>query len=90
MKPRFSNISIKNNRSGFNGIDNGTNFSANFDLFIIREAWDRGVDFEDLADGYGKGLGTMGGDWSGIRDSSNDAINEMLERSLNFLFKLTY
>jgi aryl-alcohol dehydrogenase-like predicted oxidoreductase len=55
---------------------------ANFPLLIIRLALDRGVDFEDLADGYGPGLGTNG-DWSGIRDSSDGAVSRMLERALN-------
>ncbi len=64
----------------------GTPFKANFSLFLIGKALDRGCDFEDLADGYGAGMGTMGGDWSGIRDSSDEAVDKMLERSLNFLF----
>jgi hypothetical protein len=56
--------------------------SACFSLYIIREAWDAGVDFEELADGYGEGGGTHG-DWSSIRDSSDGAITAMLERALN-------
>jgi hypothetical protein len=32
------------------------------------------------------GMGTCGGDWSSIRDSSDDARNRMLEKALNFLF----
>jgi hypothetical protein len=58
---------------------------ANFPLHIIRMARNAGCEFEDLADGFGKGHGTMGGDWSGIRDSSEGATNEMLERALNFI-----
>lgn len=61
-------------------------FSSGFPLFLIHEAWGP-VDFEDLADGYGPGMGTHG-DWSGIRDSSPEAIERMLERALNHLFPL--
>lgn len=64
----------------------GMKHSANFPLFLIRKAWDSGVDFEDVADGFGPGLGTCGGDWSGIRDSSDEAVAKMLERALNFFF----
>lgn len=67
------------------GIGDPVNFSANFSLFLIREAWDNGVDFENEADGYGPGLGTNG-DWSGIRDSSDEAIERMFEKSLNHFF----
>jgi aryl-alcohol dehydrogenase-like predicted oxidoreductase len=63
------------------------NTSAKFPLYLMREAWEKGVDFEDLADGFGPGLGTMGGDWSGIRDSSPAAQEAMLERALNELFE---
>lgn len=66
--------------------ENGFNYSAGFPLFIIKKAWEKGMDFEDLADGFGKGLGTMGGDWSGIRDSSPEATAKMVERALNNLF----
>jgi len=64
----------------------GWNFSADFPRFLIGKAWRRGCSFEDLADGFGEGAGTMGGDWSGIRDSTEGAIELMLERALNFLF----
>lgn len=83
--PQFSNISITD-EGRFKGVDRGTQFSAGFPLFIIHAAWDKGVDFEDLADGFGAGQGTMGGDWSGIRDSSLGAVEKMLQRSLNKLF----
>lgn len=61
--------------------------NAIFDLHmhLIREAWERGCNMEDLADGYGKGLGTHG-DWSGIRDSSHEAIEQMLTRAMNYFF----
>lgn len=59
--------------------------SACLSLWIIGEAWRGGCNFEDLADGYGAGLGTMGGDWSGIRDSSDEAEAEMLARAMDFL-----
>ena len=58
---------------------------ANFPLFLVKAAWTKGCGMEDLADGFGKGMGTMGGDWSGIRDSSEEATNLMLERALVFL-----
>ena len=61
------------------------NHAGSFDLFLIGNAWHKGCSFEDLADGFGKGLGTMGGDWSGIRDSSPAAIEAMLARALNHL-----
>lgn len=51
-------------------------------LMVVRAAWEGGVDYEDLADGFGAGNGTHG-DWSGIRDSSMDAQVAMLERALN-------
>ena len=60
---------------------------ANFALYLIRVAWNAGCDFEDLADGFGAGKGTWGGDWSGIRDSSNEATERMLERALNWVEK---
>ena len=90
--PRFTEIKIGD--GGFRGRDargglapgERMMFSARFDLFLIRQAWDQGVDFEDLADGYGPGLGTMGGDWSGVRDSGTAAVEAMLERALNHLF----
>lgn len=48
-----------------------------FPLFLIRNAQRKGCDFEDLVDGF-----------SGIRDSSDAAVEKMLERAINFL-KLT-
>ena len=60
-------------------------FSAGFPLFLIREAWGLGCSFEREADGYGPGAGTHG-DWSGIRDSSPEAVERMLEKALNHLF----
>lgn len=56
---------------------------ATFALFLIDRARTAGCDFEDLADGFGEGQGTQG-DWSGIRDSSERAIEAMLERSMNY------
>ena len=63
----------------------GIGFRADWTLFLIHEAWLRGCDFEDLATGFGPGMGTFG-DWSGIRDSSAEAVEKMLVRTLNFLF----
>ena len=86
MTKRFSEIKIT--PDGFEGLADGRyRFSASFHLFLIRKAWGRGcADIERHADGFGRGLGTMGGDWSGIRDSSDAAKNAMLEAALNFLF----
>lgn len=62
--------------------------SARADLFTIRSAWDAGCSFESMADGFGRGLGTMGGDWSGIRDSSEPAIAAMAARALPYLLEI--
>jgi hypothetical protein len=59
----------------------GVEFSARLDLLVIKAAWEAGVSFENLADGFGPGRGTQG-DWSGIRDSSEEATMKMLERAL--------
>lgn len=59
-------------------------FGARFDLFLIRNAWNKKCNFEDLADGFGQGLGTRG-DWSAIRDSSPEATLKMTERAINHL-----
>lgn len=63
--------------------EHGTQCAGRLDVLLIRKAWQGGCSFEDLADGFGRGLGTMG-DWSAIRDSSEEATERMLERSLNF------
>jgi len=60
---------------------------TSYALFLVREAWLRGADFENLADGFGEGEGTKG-DWSGIRDSSPEAVTAMLQQALNHLFHL--
>ena len=65
--------------------DRGINCSANFTLHLIQMAWDSGCYMDDLADGFGKGLGTMGGDWSGIRDSSEEATRQMLQRAMQHI-----
>jgi hypothetical protein len=66
---------------------NGHSVVASLDMLLIREAWSRGCSYEDQADGFGPGEGTHG-DWSAIRDSSDEAKSAMLERALNFLFPL--
>lgn len=66
--------------------EDGFEASANFPLLVIRRAWDAGCDFEKEADGFGPGLGTMKGDWSGIRDSSESATAAMFAKALNFGF----
>lgn len=84
MQTRFTNIQIED-AGAFHGMEGANAFSANFPLFLISEAWGRGCDLEDLADGFGLGLGTAG-DWSGIRDSSDYAKARMFERAINHLF----
>lgn len=82
--PRFAGITTGDGK--LRGTDNGVNFGARWDLFLIREAWHAGCDdLEHLCDGYGPGAGTHG-DWSGIRDSSPEAITRMTEAALNHLF----
>ena len=39
---------------------------------------------EREADGFGAGAGSMGGDWSGIRDSTPDAVERMHAAAANF------
>lgn len=73
-------------RGNFSGVKDGMKFIATWPLFLIDEARHAGCSFEDLADGFGAGRGTMG-DWSGIRDSSEAALERMTERALNFLFE---
>lgn len=87
----IQNVQIENcGRFSYRVIDNrttagGYEATANFPLHIIRMAWESGCDFESLADGFGQGLGTCGGDWSGIRDSSVAAIEKMLAVALNHI-----
>lgn len=67
-------------------VEDGMDCGASWHLFLIREAWDGGCDFEDLADGFGPGCGTgPDQDWSGIRDSSPEAKILMVQRALNFV-----
>lgn len=82
MKNRYSEIMFM--KEGFNGLEDGNRFSAGYPLFFIKMAWNKGMNVEDLADGYGKGMGTNG-DWSAIRDSSETATGNMFERAINFL-----
>lgn len=106
-RPRFRSVHIVEHgtiegveESGL--INEGVRFRASLPLLLIREAWDRGCDMEDLADGFegfairidpvagtseavAGGKGTRG-DWSGIRDSTAEAKDRMLERALNFFF----
>ena len=87
---RFSQIVL--GIDTFQGIETGTEgveipFSAGWPLFIVGQARQRGCSFEKEADGYGVGEGTHG-DWSGIRDSSFEALERMTEKALNYLFSL--
>jgi hypothetical protein len=63
----------------------GVMATANFPLFLIKQAWDFGCDFEAEADGFALGAGTMG-DWSAIRDSSDGAKEVMLAKAMGFIF----
>ena len=71
------------------GEHDGFPFRADLALYIIRLAWEAGMNAEDLADGFGRGLGT-GGDWSAIRDSSHEAVEAMLDRALKFIEERLY
>ncbi len=87
---RFQGLKINHHdgaTTSFSGQDNGVPFhDTRFPLFLIEEAWARGCDFGDIADGLGHDPHTRGGVWRGIRDSSNTAITEMFERAMNHLF----
>ena len=83
---QWSNISIID--SGyFEGYDSEREmkFSARFDLFIIGKAWEAGIDYEAEVDGFGEDEGTMG-DWSAIRDSSDEAVARMFQKAINYFF----
>ena len=82
---RFTDLVVADDGTFEYQMRGGGTASCAFDLFLIREAWGD-VDYEDLADGFGEGMGTMDGDWSGIRDSSPAARAAMLQRALNHLF----
>jgi len=65
--------------------DLGISYTADLVLAILKIGWlngEIGEKYEELADGFGAGAGTLG-DWSGIRDSSEDAKMKMLEVTLN-------
>lgn len=86
---KYTNIEVVDHL--MHGERDGMKFSASFDLFLIAQARGQGCGFEDLADGFGPGRGTLAAetgesDWSGIRDSTPVAMNAMLERALNHLF----
>ena len=65
--------------------ETGGNTTSDLALLLIHHAWGA-VCFENEADGYGAGVGTHG-DWSGIRDSSDEAKTKMLEKALNHILK---
>ena len=84
---KYEQVEMKADGSGFTALrtPDGITMSATWELFLIRQAWERGMDVEDLADGFGEGQGTHG-DWSGIRDSTDGAVEAMTGRALNHLF----
>jgi hypothetical protein len=79
----MTNITIINHGEFTYNDENGNPVRASFPLYLIHRAWNKGCSFELLADGFGKGYGTMG-DWSAIRDSSEKAIAAMFKRALEF------
>lgn len=81
--PKIKEIHRTDDRTWAGTYDDGVSFEADPSLFLIKRAWDRGCDLEDLADGFGP-IGTMG-DWSAIRDSSAEAKDLMLLEALVFL-----
>ena len=86
---KYENVKI-GNHGHFSYVDGDRRFvkigcPVSFSLVLIRMAWEVGCNFEDLANGFGTGLGTCGGVWSGIRDSNGPATDKMLERALNFI-----
>ena len=85
MKAKINNLTRDESGILHYVSENGHNTSADLDLLLIRHAWGA-VDFEAEADGYGAGEGTNG-DWSGIRDSSDEAKTKMLEKALNHILK---
>ena len=69
--------------STFEGIENTmlgdrpleVNFRAGYPLFLIREAWNRGMNVEDLADGFGEGAGLASEGYAGgYRDALDDVL----------------
>ena len=88
MLERYRNITWTG--EGFSGevesrlSDAFFHFSASPRLFFTRMAWEAGLDLEEEADGFGKGMGTHG-DWSAIRDSSDPAIDRMFTKAVNFI-----
>lgn len=80
------NVKIQNPGQLEYTTNEGHQASANFPLLVIRRAWEAGCSFEQEADGFGLGHGTMGGDWSGIRDSSEQAIARMFTKALDYGF----
>jgi len=78
---------LKRTENGFfatSSNNDQSHMGFNLELKLISMAYYAGCDMEDLADGFGKGVGTKG-DWSAIRDSSESAHLLMLTRALNFL-----
>ena len=75
------------------GKDGKMSYTADLVILLLKIGWNKtdrlGEKFEELADGFGIGAGTLG-DWSAIRDSSDDAKMKMLEATLNHLETLTW
>lgn len=80
-----TDIKVNPGDGSFEGrTESGVLFRASPNLYVIRHAWYKGCNFEDLADGFGEGEGTDG-DWSGIRDSTDGAIEAMVGKAVMFL-----
>lgn len=87
MKARYDNEGLPPLRTGdieYKDVS-GHAVIADLGMLLIRKAWEDRCEMEDLADGFGVGSGTHG-DWSAIRDSSQEAKDAMLERALNHHF----
>jgi len=81
---RFNNLKLDGETISYTDESGYTAMSANLSLLLIQEAWNAGVCFEAEADGFGSGIGTQG-DWSAIRDSSDEALAKMLQKALNHI-----
>jgi hypothetical protein len=94
---KYANVVYNPKTGHIEGLENNGSgqptdrFSAIISLFAIRLAMDvepKSIGlFMSIADGYGSpGFFPGGYDWSGIRDSSDQAIDKMFERARQILF----
>lgn len=102
--PRFTDLTLTEPGQFSTQVLNpisGTRYGmdASFWLFLLREAWERGMD-DSAADGFAgfavrvsgsgaeiiSGAPGSSGDWSAVRDSTPEAQAVLFGDSLNFLF----